>query len=874
MAMNHLNQLTRLLLALALAVVFLPLFPAEKAFAQEESMIGDVELAEMYAPVLYFHPDEIFRPQPVDVLVNTARLRRTRPAWFDVNVRSRLGVSDLCDYRDRRYVLDAWYGNAGASDYMNYTAHRRYYEAVLSPQAGGPPIVTYAHVVRDEKHPFVTIQYWLFYYYNDWVNKHEGDWEMVQVMLGEASEPQWVVLSQHHGGSRRSWSTTQVENGTHPVAYVALGSHANYFWGDEDYPNGKGVGNTRFEVMDRTGLSGRTEPEVVLLPNREDVEREPDTAPADVRWLLFEGYWGEHATHSDFSGPLGPADNGEKWQAPYDWGMAQSLDVDAWYTNRLRVAVTGKAAGDARVVLRAADGSSLALSETSGNVSLLHADLEPGASVIADVEVSPWATIDLVVTWPDVEAFRVTRYRFDRVPISTSGRASLRLEAGRVPVLILVDGQEVTYSEIEVEPVTWDVPDPVWSMGALPASDVVVGLMTSLLAGILPTLAYVGVLYWADRYEKEPAGLLSAAFFWGAVPALLGAVAVRLFFRLPVELFGQGAIEAVRAGLLVPLAVEALKGLVVLFLALRYRHEFDNVLDGVVYGAMVGFGFAMTQNTMSYLGAFALLGFAGLSTTIFVEGIVYGLNHALYTAFLGAGLGYARSARQRWQRWAIPLGSFVLAVVSHAVHNLAIQNAVGLNLLTVSVPWAEGMVIVVIIIWSLRRQRRCLRTELVGEVPDTLYLGLTTGSNRQRVLWQALRQDGVGGWRRTRYLRQLCAELAFKKAQYRQWPGETKALEQIECLRREIGKRLEDGKRSSLVISDKRLADAFTKDESLFLHALEYHDRGGFAYVEVGDGDELWQNQSFGTVRRAHPRVFDWMHKLNRQGRLHWVLGK
>jgi RsiW-degrading membrane proteinase PrsW (M82 family) len=787
--MNRLDQLTRLLFALALAVVFLPLCPPDQAFAQSEPMIGDVELAEMYAPVLYFHPDEMFRPQPVDVLVNTARLRQTRPAWFDANVRSKLGVSDLCVYRNRRYVLDAWYGDAGASDYKNYTAHRRYYEAVLSPQAGGPPVVTYAHVVRDEKHPFVTIQYWLFYYYNDWVNKHEGDWEMVQVMLGEAGEPQWVVLGQHHGGTRRSWSTTQVEDGTHPVVYVALGSHANYFRGDEDYPNGKAIGNTRLEVMDRTGLSGRAEPEVVLLPDRQDVERDPDTVPANVRWLLFEGYWGERAPHSDFSGPLGPADKGVKWQAPYDWGMAQALDTDAWYANRLRVAVTGKAARHARVVLHAADGSALALSETSGNVSLLHADLEPGASVIADVEVPPRETIDLVVTWPDVGASKVTRYRFDRVPTGTSGRASLRLEAGRAPVLILAGGQEVTHSETEVEPVTWDVPDPVWLMGALPAPDLVVGLIISLLAGILPTLAYVGILYWADRYEKEPVGLLSAAFFWGAIPALFGAVAVRLSLRLPVEPFGQAAIEAVRAGLLVPLAVEALKGLVVLLLALRYRHEFDNVLDGIVYGAMVGFGFAMTENTTSYLGAFALLGFAGLSTTIFVEGIVYGLNHALYTAFLGAGLAYARSARQRWQRWAIPLASFVLAVILHALHSLAIHNAVGLNLLTVSVPWAGGMVIVVVIIWSLHRQRRCLRAELVGEVPDTLYLGLTTGSNRQRALWQALRQDGVGGWRRLRQLHQLCAELAFRKAQYRQWPGETKTLEQVEHLRREIGKR-------------------------------------------------------------------------------------
>jgi len=35
---------------------------------------GDAELARRYAPVLYFHPAEIFRPQPVDVIVERADL--------------------------------------------------------------------------------------------------------------------------------------------------------------------------------------------------------------------------------------------------------------------------------------------------------------------------------------------------------------------------------------------------------------------------------------------------------------------------------------------------------------------------------------------------------------------------------------------------------------------------------------------------------------------------------------------------------------------------------------------------------------------------------------------------------------------------------
>jgi RsiW-degrading membrane proteinase PrsW (M82 family) len=787
------RRASRWLLAVLLAALVAVTLPARTALAQGGPPVEDVELAEMYAPVLYFHPAEVFRPQSVDVMVHTARLRQARRVWFDINVRLDLAVPDLFDYRDDSYVLDVWYGDAGSSDYKNYTAHRSYYRAVLSPQTGGPPIIAYAHVVRDETPGYITIQYWLFYYYNDWFNKHEGDWEMVEVVLTAAGEPQWAVLSQHHGGTRRSWSTTQVEGGTHPAVSVALGSHANYFWGDEVYPNGMTIGDARVEIMDRTGAFGRVVPEVVLISKEEEGGTD-HTAHRGHEWLYFGGHWGERAVHSDFGGPLGPADKGEQWQRPHAWGMAQPLDSDTWYANRLRVAVAGETAGEARVTLRAADGSALPMAESLGSVALLHADLALGASLVADVEGPPGAAYDLVATLPDAETARVTRYRFDGVPASASGLASLVLRAGEPPLLTVADGAgEVSPTAREVEAVTWDAPDLVWLAGALPVSDVVAGVTTSLLAGVLPTLLYVGVLYWADRYEKEPGRLLATAFLWGAIPALLIAVIVRLLFRLPVDLLGPEAIEAVRAGMLAPLVEEALKGAVILYIAVRYRHEFDGVLDGIVYGAMVGFGFAMTGNTVSYLGAFILRGFEGLSTAIFLEGILYGLNHALYAAIFGAGLGYAVLARQQWQRWAVPLGSFVLAVVCHALHNLSIRNVVGLSLLTVVVTWAGVVVIVVVIVWSLRRQRQCLKAELAGEVPDTVYRTMTVTGGRRRALWQALWGDGLRGWHRARRSYQDCAELAFKKMRHRRRPDQPGLLEEIERLRQEIGKTLGGG---------------------------------------------------------------------------------
>src|SRR5262249_11071054 len=80
------------------------------------------------------------------------------------------------------------------------------------------------------------LQYWLFYTLDDWRNSptkptiwylHEGDWEEVSVELSPAGKPIAVAVSQHNLGVNRTWARTR-RDGTHPVVYVALGSHANY----------------------------------------------------------------------------------------------------------------------------------------------------------------------------------------------------------------------------------------------------------------------------------------------------------------------------------------------------------------------------------------------------------------------------------------------------------------------------------------------------------------------------------------------------------------------------------------------------------------------------------------------------------------------
>jgi hypothetical protein len=85
----------------------------------------------------------------------------------------------------------------------------------------------------------IVLQYWYFYYHDVYSyfyppadvlwQAHEGDWEVVNVVLTADEQPVAVGYSQHCLGQRRAWADTPRVDDTHPLVYVAVGSHANYF---------------------------------------------------------------------------------------------------------------------------------------------------------------------------------------------------------------------------------------------------------------------------------------------------------------------------------------------------------------------------------------------------------------------------------------------------------------------------------------------------------------------------------------------------------------------------------------------------------------------------------------------------------------------
>jgi hypothetical protein len=250
---------------------------------------------------------EPFAPMSVDVLLDNPQILLRQVGRGDPTVMRAPGASDLANLGEGFYLDfpgDALKpGCLYEQDYNRFSAGRR-------------PVV-YAHIAQQADRPDVlAVQYWLYWYYNDWNNKHESDWEFIQLVfpasdVAEAleTEPAVVGYAQHEGGERADWSDDKLQReGTHPVVYSSQRSHASYFapaiYMGRGASEGFGCDNTE-------SPSTRAEPDVVLLPDTVDDPRDP------LAWVGFEGRWGErHGVPNN--GPTGPITK-PQWTEPVTW---------------------------------------------------------------------------------------------------------------------------------------------------------------------------------------------------------------------------------------------------------------------------------------------------------------------------------------------------------------------------------------------------------------------------------------------------------------------------------------------------------------------------------------------------------------------------
>lgn len=72
---------------------------------------------------------------------------------------------------------------------------------------------------------------------------------------------------------------------------------------------------------------------------------------------------------------------------------------------------------------------------------------------------------------------------------------------------------------------------------------------------------------------------------------------------------------------------------------------------------------------------------------------------------------------------------------------------------------------------------------------------------------------------------------------------------------------------------DNSLTDEFARNQNIYFYALsEYFDKG-YTYIEVGDGDELWEYGKFEHIRSAHSDVFCLLRDFYKEGRFEYMFG-
>jgi RsiW-degrading membrane proteinase PrsW (M82 family) len=315
------------------------------------------------------------------------------------------------------------------------------------------------------------------------------------------------------------------------------------------------------------------------------------------------------------------------------------------------------------------------------------------------------------------------------------------------------------------------------------------GASTILIALTIPLIPAVGIFLlvnFMDRYEREPWFLRLAAFLWGAIiaipPALLIESQIDTILSNWLASSGNNlVIHALYQGLNAGITEETFKGLGLILLFIILRDEFDNVTDGIVYGALIGAGFAMVEN-FSY---FAANGHNFLAFLIVGRIVLGWLGHSTFIACFGAGLGYIRHTRKRWKQLVIPLLGFLLAVGLHsffdfidfqanAMIHTASADGTSINYALAAIicnyipPFLAQMGLLYLLIKSLAHESAVIREFLAVEVSNGIvtideYALLQNSFQRTKRERQVWRQQGTRQWLRVKALYQTEIGLAFRK---------------------------------------------------------------------------------------------------------------
>lgn len=280
--------------------------------------------------------------------------------------------------------------------------------------------------------------------------------------------------------------------------------------------------------------------------------------------------------------------------------------------------------------------------------------------------------------------------------------------------------------------------------------------MASLVTSGAFAAVFVLFLHHMDRWERTPADLAVAAFFFGGLAATF-AIAVpgnAAMMDLYAKLFGQGFATDWKAGLTAPFVEEFAKGAGFLLLMGLAPRTIRTVSDGLIVGAYLGLGFQVLEDVLygannaltnfgahqvdSVVGSFAIRSLTGIS------------SHALYCALFSAGLVYLVGTVAQPRRIGRGLALVLTPMLIHGVWDAA--SAIGRGgILAILIIVLTTVLSVVALVTAIRmaggREREFMAAMLRPEVSNgTLTqdeFDAAVGHKQERKAAVSNRPDGV-----------------------------------------------------------------------------------------------------------------------------------
>jgi len=297
--------------------------------------------------------------------------------------------------------------------------------------------------------------------------------------------------------------------------------------------------------------------------------------------------------------------------------------------------------------------------------------------------------------------------------------------------------------------------------------------MPAFASTITTTVLVVVVYFWVvrliDMNEKEPLWAMALLF------ALGSGAAVVLPWLAPADVLALSVVPAAALKELARfLAIGAGIYAITVYGRIRGWQEFNGTMDGIVYGACAGLGFAVATELRAELifGAVPLPGASVGLLAGFVRIALFGMADGVLGALIGAGIGASTDARSPVARALFPVAAVAAAVAAHVgfvtlAHGDALGGTAGLvrSYAAMALP---VIALAIVIIVALRAERAAIRRQLPAEAdtgvvtPDDLAL-LLDGVARTKAYWQELVRGRLTRWANLRELHNRQVQLALIK---------------------------------------------------------------------------------------------------------------